>query len=660
MSAFLDVCLLTRQAPAFTYRAPHALAAGTLVRVPFRNTSTWGLVWGPVAEPSFATKEILETPLPDPLVPAAVMDLARWIADYYLCPAGSVVRHLLPGDGGTVLGLLGIGRKRSLKARALPELLPQPEITLNPAQIACASRLREAVQAHAFAPILLRGVTGSGKTAVFLEAAHQALEQGLGVLYLVPEIALTPQTVDRIRARLEGPVALFHSGLSLGERASAWLAVRQGSARVAIGARSALFAPITSPGLLVVDEEHDSSYKQGEAPRFQARDAAVWLARRQSCPVVLASATPSLESWRNAQEGRYQLLELPERAQGQPLPAVSILDRRTDPAPGALTITAREALRETIERGERALVLLNRRGWAPSMECRSCGYVPECPDCPGLRMVLHRRQGRLVCHHCGRVELVPERCPQCGSDSLDADGIAIQRLEEELTNLLPGTPVIRLDRDVTAGRRDELPSRLTAFREHGGVLLGTQMIAKGHDFPSVTLVVAADGDVGVGVPDFRSGERAFQTLTQAAGRCGRGSLPGQVLVQTRDPQSVLLEKVRGHDYLAFAKEELQVRRELSLPPWTRLLLVEAASITASKAEATLTELAARLSSLEGVAAMGPIAAPLPVVRQASRFHLLLKTIRPQPQLKNLLARWLAEPGDPKVHRFVDVDPIDLM
>ncbi len=620
---------------------------------------SWGIVWRVVDEPSFDTREIAEVPFKDPLIPSAVMDLARWMAGYYLCPAGTVIRHFLPGDGKTVLALMGVGRKRNLKLRppsAVPLAVP---LTLNPAQRNAADALGAAVREKEFSATLLRGVTGSGKTAVFLEAARAALADGRSVLYLVPEIALTPQTTERVRAGLGCPVALFHSGLSLGERAQAWLDVRQGRTKVAVGARSALFAPLSDPGLIIVDEEHDSSYKQDEAPRFQARDAAVWLARRQRCPVVLASATPSLESWKNAQEGRYRLLELTERACGQSLPEVKIIDRRTDPAPGVLTVEAREALRETIGRGERALVLLNRRGWSPSMECRSCGYVPECPDCPGLRMVLHRREGQLVCHHCGRMIPVPVRCPVCGSDTLDADGIAIQRLEEELTVLLPGTPVIRLDRDVTAGRRDELPGRLAAFREHGGVLLGTQMIDKGHDFPAVTLVVAADGDVGMGVPDFRAEERSFQTLTQAAGRCGRDRLPGRVLLQTRLPDSPLLAKVRAHDYLGFAGEELAQRRELQLPPWSRMLLVEAAGSVPERAEAVLNALLPPLQKLD-VQVMGPVPAPLPVVRGMSRFHLLLKCSGPVPALRPLLARWLAAPGDTGVRKHVDVDPVDLM
>lgn len=659
MTAYLDVCLLSRQAPSFTYQSPQALPAGTLVQVPFRNRTSWAIVWGEVPAPNFSTKEILEVPQDEPLLLEHQMALARWISEYYLATPSTAMRHLLPGDGSTVLGLMGIGRKRSLKRREEPILACQP-LQLNPRQQVAVQTIEESVRQGGFSPFLLRGVTGSGKTAVFLEAARAAIEQGKGLLYLVPEIGLTPQSIERIQQALGKRVALFHSGLSIGERASAWLAVRKGEVRIVLGARSALFAPLQDPGLIIVDEEHDSSYKQDETPRFHGRDAAVWLARRQSCPIVLASATPSLESWKNAQEGRYALLELPERAQGQPLPEVQIVDRRKDPAPGSLTIAARQSLLQTIEKGERVVVLLNRRGWSPSMECRSCGYSPTCPDCNDLKMVLHRKRGRLICHHCGLTEFVPKTCPQCGSDSLDPDGIAIQKLEEEIQALVPGTPVLRLDRDVTAGRREELQERLSAFRKDGGVLLGTQMIAKGHDFPSVTLVIAADGDIGSSSPDFRSNERTFQTLTQAAGRCGRDMLGGRVLLQTRAPDSPLLERVRHHDFLGFAAQELEMRKELSLPPWSRFFLAEAASRTASKAEDALSALARSIPSTRELSVMGPIPAPLPVVRQAYRFHLVIKCQGPQPGLRTHLAQWLAIRRDPDLRCHVDVDPIDLL
>jgi primosomal protein N' (replication factor Y) (superfamily II helicase) len=661
LTHFVNVCLLTRQAPAFTYRTEVPLTPGTLVRVPFRNGESWGITWDEVPPPEFITKEIIEAPLDFPLIPTGQMELARWICEYYVCPAGAVVRHLLPGDGGTVLRMLGIGRKSTVRKRAQADPPAFGHFELNPRQRECTASLQESIAKGSFQPFLLRGVTGSGKTAVFLEAARTALEAGKSILYLVPEIGLTPQTGDRICQILGEHPAMFHSGLSLGERASAWLAVRKGQRRIAMGARSALFAPLENIGLIIVDEEHDNSYKQDEAPRFHARDAAVWFARKSSCTIVMASATPSLESWKNAKEERYALLELPERAQGQPLPEITIVDRRKDPAPGSLTIPAREALQETIARGERAILLLNRRGWAPSMECRSCGHVPECPECPGMRMVLHRREARLICHHCGWTEIVPKACPKCGSESLDADGIAIQRLEEEVLRLLPGTIVTRMDRDVTAGKRDELRTRLDTFRDQGGVLIGTQMVSKGHDFPAVTLVIAADGDVGVGVADFRAGERTFQTLSQTSGRCGRDNLPGKVFLQTRDPASPLLARVQTHDFLGFAEQELEMRKELRLPPWKRMVLVEMAGASALETEKALGQVPRRLGHLENIQILGPIPAPIAVVRNAHRYHLLIKhEASSSANLKAELRKWLMEPRSPLLKAHVDIDPVDLL
>ncbi|MEN9355363.1 MAG: hypothetical protein RL318_2688, partial [Fibrobacterota bacterium] len=339
---------------------------------------------------------------------------------------------------------------------------------------------------------------------------------------------------------------------------------------------------------------------------------------------------------------------------------IQIVDRRRDPAPGALTIAARQSLLQTIERKERVVVLLNRRGWSPSMECRSCGFSPTCPDCNDLRMVYHRKRQRLICHHCGWTELVPTNCPQCGSESLDPDGIAIQKLEEEIRGLVPDAPVIRLDRDVTSGRREELSERLALFRKEGGVLLGTQMIAKGHDFPAVTLVIAADSDVGSSSPDFRSNERTFQTLTQASGRCGRDLLGGRVLLQTRAPETPLLERVRQHDFMGFATQELEMRKELSLPPWSRIFLIEATSRQAAKAEAALKELAKSLPSIHGISVLGPIPAPLAIVRQMYRFHLVIKCVTPPPGLRHRLALWMSQNRSADLKCHVDVDPIDLL
>ncbi len=699
MTRFVDVCLLSGESPAFTYLDPGlGLTPGEVVRVPFgtatvapepdsqlglkgltprkrpvRKAEKLAVVWR-VHEtaPAFATREVMERALPDGLFPEELVDLCRWISEYYLCPPGTGLGPALGSAGPSSLVRLGLGRRATRKSppaqQASPATnLPPPKPFVPTADQATAiAALCEAVHVGGFSAHMLWGVTGSGKTAVFLEAARTALEKGLQVLFLVPEIGLTPQTVARIRAALGDGVAVLHSQLTDRERSEAWSGLREGRLQVALGPRSALFAPLFRLGLVIVDEEHDGSYKQnGDAPRYHGRDAAVWLARRHGIPVILGSATPSLETWHNAREGRYVRHDLRERATGASLPPVELVDlRRSRQATGAsLSLELRQALLDCIADGSRAMVLHNRRGYAPQVACLECGHVPECPECPGLRLTLHRSRGQLVCHHCGLTVSVPTTCPECGSEDMDPEGWAIQRVEEEIRRVLPGTPVTRLDRDV-ADQRDGHGNALGAFQDSGGVLLGTQMIAKGHDFPEVTLAAVTDSDIGSGMPDFRAAERTFQLLSQFAGRAGRADRPGRVLLQTRRPTDPLLAKVAAHDFLAFADEELERRRELSLPPFQRMVLVEASSEDPDAALPWLAGLARRLAGLStlGAAVMGPVEAPLPVVRRRHRLHLVLKS--PPERFSILRQRLLAEvvrPAPPKSVRVVlDVDPVDLL
>jgi primosomal protein N' (replication factor Y) len=624
--------------------------------------------------PPFATKSVIDRALPSPLVPAPLVDLARWIGDYYLCPPGTALGPVLSSAGPSSLVRLGLG-KRKAKPTAHGEASPASVVadlparqpwTPTPDQATAIEALQASVREHRFAAHLLWGITGSGKTAVFLEAARTALEAGRQVLFLVPEIGLTPQTVARIRKALGEGVAVLHSQLTDTERAEAWDGLRTGRLQVALGPRSALFAPLFHLGLVIVDEEHDGSYKQnGDAPRYHGRDAAVWLARRHGVPVILGSATPSLETWNNALEGRYGRLDLRQRATGASLPPVDLVDLRHGRASTGATFSGplRQALVDCIAAGSRAMVLHNRRGYAPQLACLDCGHVPECPDCPGLRLTLHRSRGLLSCHHCGLSIPVPATCPECGSDELDPEGWAIQRVEEELHRVLPETPVTRLDRDVAADR-DGHATALASFQERGGVLLGTQMIAKGHDFPEVTLAAVTDSDIGSGMPDFRAAERTFQLLSQFAGRAGRAGKPGRVLLQTRRPEDPLLARVAAHDFEGFASEELARRRELSLPPFGRMVLVEASSEDPDSAGRWLGRLAKRLAGIRDLQAsvLGPVEAPLPVVRKRHRQHLLLKASPERfAALRQALMREAAVEPPPKgVRTSVDVDPVDLL
>ncbi len=671
MSSFVDVVLPSGQAPPFTYADPTGLLGpGDLVRVPFGNRRLTALVWDAHdREPSFATKSVDTKLLDTPLVPAHLIDLCRWIADYYLCPPGVAAGPLWSGAGRSSLVRLGLGKRKSNRTRnAELQAPPDPAVSLelNPEQRLAADRLRTALADGSFQPFLLHGVTGSGKTAVFLDAARATVEAGKQVLILVPEIGLTPQTVQRTAAALGTRVAVLHSQISDVERAEAWTSLRDGSCRVALGPRSALFAPLFDLGLVVVDEEHDGSYKQGgDAPRYHGRDAAVWLARRCAIPVVLGSATPSLESWHNARTGRYGLLDLPRRAAGA-LPHVETVDLREarKSTGSSLSPRLRGAIAEALDKDERVMVLHNRRGWAPQAECLDCGAALECPACPGLRLTWHRERGRLVCHHCGHAAPLPRSCPSCGGTSLEPQGWAIQRVQDELTRLFPDRAVVRLDRDVASRKGGHLQA-MDAFAEHGGILLGTQMIAKGHDIPDVTVVGVTDSDIGSEMPDFRSAERTYQLLSQAVGRAGRADLPGLAILQTRRPDDALLREVLVHDYVSFAGRELGTRQILSLPPFSRMVLVEASAEDESAAERWIGSLAAALRPALapwGGSALGPLPAPVAVVGRRHRFHLLCKApLDRAGDMRRAVAEALAARATPNgVRAFADVDPVDVM
>ena len=699
MTRFVDVALLSGESPSFTYEDPgFGLCPGDAVRVPFGErrsrppeaeqlglkglaarkraapptTKLAVVLESHERTPPFPTKPVSERALPSPLLPPQLVALCRWISDYYLCAPGTAIGPAIGSAGPSSLVRLGLGRRKArpretqLPAGPLHPLPPRTPWNPTADQAVAMESLRAAVRDGGFSAHLLWGVTGSGKTAVFLDAAREALEAGRQVLFLVPEIGLTPQTVARIRKSLGDGVAVLHSQLSDTERAESWTALREGRLRVALGPRSALFAPLFDPGLVIVDEEHDGSYKQnGDAPRYHGRDAAVWLAREHGIPVILGSATPSLESWNNALEGRYRRHDLRERATGASLPPVELVDLKAGRAATGASLSGplRQALIDCVEQGSRAMILHNRRGYAPQLCCLECGHVPECPDCPGLRLTLHRGNGVLACHHCGHSIPVPRRCPHCGSEELDPEGWAIQRVEEEVRRILPRSPVVRLDRDV-ASERDGHATALGSFQEGGGVLLGTQMIAKGHDFAEVTLAAVTDSDIGASMPDFRAAERTFQLLCQFAGRAGRADRPGRVLLQTRRPDDPLLLKVASHDFPGFALEELERRRELSLPPFFRMALVEASATSDGPAQRFLLALARALQAAlgPGCRVMGPVEAPLPIVRRRHRQHLLLKSAPERfAHVRQVLSRELERNPAPKdVRLHVDIDPVDLL
>ena len=564
-------------------------------------------------------------------------------------------------------GLARIDAETPLPGGLLPEAASAPPEP-SPEQARALAELAGALEARAFAPFLLHGVTGSGKTEVYLRTIELALRQGRGALVLVPEIALTPQLAGRFRARFAGAVALLHSGLSDRERHAEWLRLRRGEARICVGVRSAVFAPVQDLAVLVVDEEHDPSFKQEEGPAYQARDLAVVRAKQAGAVCVLGSATPSLESIENARRGRYRLLELRNRVDDRPLPSVEIVDlgalRRGGLAvgEGLLSPPLAAALAETTARGQQAILFLNRRGFQTLVVCEACGREERCPSC-SVSLTYHRRRGVLLCHYCGRVERITAACPTCGGPRRGV-GVGTEQVEAAVRDLVPSARVARLDRDAVGSVGDVAGVLARFANREVDVLVGTQMVTKGHDFPGVTLVGVILADTALALPDFRAAERTFQLLTQVAGRAGRGSEAGRVLIQTWNPTSPAIACAVLHDYAGFAEAELASRRALQWPPFTRLLAVRVEGDgTGARACAEALAEAARpaLSSGGALAMLGPAPAALERLRGRSRWHLLFSGNGPEPlrRVHHLLAPVVRRPPGGATVRF-DVDPYSML
>jgi primosomal protein N' (replication factor Y) (superfamily II helicase) len=530
----------------------------------------------------------------------------------------------------------------------------------SPAQFAALGQLRAALDSSTFAPFLLHGETGSGKTFVYLEAIARTREKGKGAIALVPEIALTPQLAGRFRARFGDDVAVLHSGLTERERQVEWHRVREGRAGIVVGARSAVFAPVPDLGIIVVDEEHEPSYKQEDRLRYNARDLALVRAKEAGAVAVLGSATPSLETLRRAEEGKLAVLRLPERADGRPPPAIEIVDRKQAPAGKLLTAALAHALEECVARSEQAILFLNKRGQERSLLCKDCGSAVGCPNC-SVALVLHRAGGTMLrCHLCGHEEM-PRACAVCGSLRIAPLSFGTQHLEEELSRIVPKARIARLDRDAASA-----PGRAAAIlakfaRRELDVLVGTQMVAKGHDFPGVTLVGVIDADGPLHIPDFRAGERCVQLLAQVAGRAGRGTQPGRVVLQALRPEEPAVAYAR--DYKAFAVLEDARRRALRFPPWSRLLALRIQGNTLPRVEGAAERLAAKARDAaargEPIEVLGPAPAPIARLRGKERLQVLLRADG-HPALHRVARALLSERLPPGVELAVDVDPASLL
>jgi primosomal protein N' (replication factor Y) (superfamily II helicase) len=722
----LKVALDTPLRRTFDYLPPPGVAGrgvqpGMRVAVPLGRRRAIGFVVG-VADttevPPARLKAAIELLDPEPLWDAQCFDLLLWAADYYQHPLGEVLAASIPAalrrgapavhalaawqlSATGLEQLTGTGLRLGPRQRELVERLrngPVVAAEVSAAQLGPALRSlarrgwveplelpapapaagsattrappltaaqRLACDAIAgslggFTPWLLHGVTGSGKTEVYLDVIERVLAAGQGALVLVPEIALTPQLVGRFRGRLPVPVVTLHSSMTDAERLEAWQAARSGAAPVVIGTRSAVFTPLPAPGVILVDEEHDASYKQQDGFRYSARDLAVARAARHRIPVVLGSATPSLESLANATETRYRKLLLPERAGSAGKPRVGVVDLRLHAARDGLAQPVIAAIeRHLADRGQ-VLVYLNRRGYAPTLFCSGCGWIAPCPACDA-RMTVHMARARLVCHHCGADAPLPFGCPKCGSE-VSAVGQGTERVEQALAELFPQAPLVRVDRDVIRRRGDIERALEEVASGRARILLGTQMLTKGHDYPDVTLVAVLNADQGLFGADFRASERLAQQIVQVAGRAGRGHRPGEVLIQSAYPENPLLVSLVTEGYEGFALRALAERRDAAWPPYSRLALLRADSPERGEVYAFLRAAAAAAPDLGGVRLLGP--APASMERRAGRYRAqLLLEASTRPPLKRWLEAWLPQVEQLKHPRqlrwSVDVDPIEV-
>lgn len=562
------------------------------------------------------------------------------------------------------VGAVVVERRRRHRDAAVRERSAPRPFALTAGQGEALRAISSAMRRRRGEVLLLDGVTGSGKTEVYLQAIEEALGTGGSACVLVPEISLTPQTVGRFRSRFGDEVAVLHSRLSPGERFDQWDLVRRGEARIVVGARSALFAPLRGLALIVIDEEHEGSYKQSSAPRYHARDVASHLAALTGATLVLGSASPSMETRRRCDTGEWTRIELPQRATGGDRPSVRVVDMTAEFADGHRSMFSRpltEGLRRVEERGEKAVLFLNRRGFASFLLCRECGFVPECDSC-ATSLTYHDVGQRLVCHHCGATRALPSTCPRCGSPYLRQFGAGTQRVEAELAALIPGLPVVRMDADTTMGKGGHERALAEFESLSSGVLLGTQMIAKGLDYPEVTLVGVINADTTLHLPDFRAGERTYQLLEQVAGRAGRGSVPGHVIIQTYWPDHPAIRAVAAQDPSIFYTVEEADRQALGYPPYGRLANVLAWGKDRAAVARTCDELASVLASdlQTGWELLGPSPAPLSRLKGVWRWHLLVKAPTDADLAPVLLGALKAVPKTAGVSVACDVDPLDLL
>jgi primosomal protein N' (replication factor Y) len=717
---FVQVALPRPVEEVFHYNIPDKLSGevreGSVVVVPFGKRTLIGIVTAMVNSAPVKTREVMAVSDLPPVSPE-LLELIRWVSGYYMSPVGLLCRLALPPDRGgggmkfsitesgreaaesadgetgkildallkgqrtthymeqrfgsealeetTAAGLIGLvspGEARPIASEGSGYSRQEKAVTdLTTHQVEALEKLGGPIEKGGFDVSLLKGVTGSGKTEIYIRAAGEALKAGKGVLFLVPEIGLTPLLTSRLEKVAPGRVCLLHSGMTDAERRASWERMVSGSAPLVVGVRSAVFAPIPRLGLIIVDEEHDSSFRQEEAPSYNARDVAVKRAQIQSVPVILGSATPSVESFQNSEQGRYRLLELPERVTPWPEPEMILVDmsayEERDPENPFLSVKLKEAISSNLAAGEQSMIFLNRRGFSPFILCEDCGEANECPNC-SVTLTHHRQKG-LLCHYCGHRQAPPETCPSCGSTKIGPVGTGTQKLEEAIAGIYPEAVVERLDRDVITrrGKLEEMLARMDSGEIQ--ILVGTQLLAKGHDFPGVTLAGIISAEQALDLPDFRSPERTYQVITQVAGRAGRGKQAGRVIVQTYTPNHYAVHSALSGDYREFFSQESAIRQTLGYPPFGRLGRIIVEGISEEKVSKAIDRLAARLSrDSDEIRVLGPSPAPLMRIRNRHRWHLMVLAPTPR-QLHSVLASARGEPP-PGVRVHVRVDPYQLL
>lgn len=640
---------------------------GVRVRVPFGNRELTGILLEISLQTDISQQKLrpLSAILDDkPLIPPHLLKLWLWAASYYQHPVGEAMHTLLPA-GLRAKETAAVKRRKS--DSAIASTVSDKPLQLNAEQQSACDAIRQS--RGNFNCFLLDGVTGSGKTEIYLQAIQDTLNQNRQALVLVPEISLTPQTLTRFRSRFDTPIAVMHSGLTPRRRLNAWLEAASGEAGIIIGTRSAIFTPLARPGLIILDEEHDSSFKQQDGFRYSARDLGIMRARSERIPIVLGSATPSLESLHNARSGRYQHLRLTERAGTANMPRYILVDTAQQPLQDGFSRELFDAIQAHVQRGQQALIFINRRGFAPVLQCQDCGWTAECQHCDA-RMTLHRHPPHLRCHHCDRREPVLRHCPSCQGKSIHAVGTGTERCELALQQRFPDIPVVRVDRDATR-RKDELDRLLEQINEgQPCILVGTQMLAKGHHFPAVTLVGVLDADSGLFSADFRGQEFMAQLLIQVAGRAGRAEMPGEVMIQTRHSTHQNLQTLIHEGYHALADQLLAERKLADMPPFSHLAVIRAEAISASapadfllQARQTAIQLLTQSGTLNRVTISGPL--PAPMEKRANRFRqqLILRSSS-RSHLQNLLSALCVElehsNNQRKVRWSVDVDPQDMI